>query len=95
MIVNTLSFNDMTQTRILGLLIRDRIKESGRTQQVLSRHNHIIRSRLGFHELSGEKCSRTGIILLHLSGKPDDWSALLAELGEIGGIEVQQMDFIH
>ncbi|HRY31926.1 MAG TPA: hypothetical protein P5531_03060 [Bacteroidales bacterium] len=85
----------MTQTRILGLLIRDRIKESGRTQQVLSRHQHLIRSRLGFHELSDEKCSRSGIILLQLSGNPDDWKSLMADLEKIGGIEVQQMDFIH
>lgn len=85
----------MTQIRILGLHITDRIKESGRTQKVLSDHSHIIRSRLGFHELSEDKNSRTGIILLHLTGNQAEWDALEQELKEIGGLELQTMNFIH
>ncbi|MCX6272650.1 MAG: hypothetical protein NTU44_15810 [Bacteroidetes bacterium] len=83
----------MTEIRILGLLIKDRIKEAGRTQQVLSAHARIIRSRLGFHELSSDKCSRTGIILLHLTGTPAEWDKLEADLSAIGGIEVKHMSF--
>lgn len=85
----------MTEIRILGLLITDRIKEAGRTQKVLSDHANIIRSRLGFHELSEEKNSRTGIILLQLTGKKEEWDELEQNLSEIGGIEVQKMNFIH
>jgi hypothetical protein len=83
----------MTETRILGLLISDRIKEAGRTQVVLSRHARIIRSRLGFHEVSEDKCSRTGIMLLHLTGTPAEWDELEKELAQIGGLEVKQMSF--
>ncbi|MHC1707734.1 MAG: hypothetical protein AB9842_09450 [Bacteroidales bacterium] len=85
----------MTEIRILGLLITDRIKEAGRTQKVLSDHAGIIRSRLGFHELSPEKNSRTGIILLHLTGKKDEWEALEKDLSSIGGLEIQKMNFFH
>lgn len=85
----------MTEIRILGLLITDRIKEAGRTQQVLSEYSRIIRSRLGFHELSVDKCSRTGIILLQLTGKPEEWDELVNALAGIEGIEVQQMTFSH
>jgi hypothetical protein len=85
----------MSETRILGLLISDRIKEAGRTQAVLSRHARIIRSRLGFHEVSEDKCSRTGIMLLHLTGTPPEWDVLEKELGEIGGLEVKQMAFSY
>lgn len=84
----------MTETCILGLLISDRIKEAGRTQAVLGRHARIIRSRLGFHEVSEDKCSRTGIIMLHLSGTPAEWGALETELAAIGGLQVQRISFM-
>jgi hypothetical protein len=83
----------MKEISILGILISDRIKESNRTQQVLSRHAHIISSRLGFHEVSEDTCSRVGFILLHLSGKKEDREKLVADLQEIGGLEIQQMKF--
>jgi nitrate reductase NapAB chaperone NapD len=83
----------MKQTKILGILIQDRIKEAGRTQQVLSKHHNIIRSRLGFHELDEASCSRAGIITLVLHDMPIEWRALEEELKTIGGIEVQQMLF--
>ena len=83
----------MKEIRILGLLITDRIKEAGRTQEVLTRYSHLIRSRLGFHEVTEDVCSRVGVILIHLAGKPADFDALEASLGEIGGLEVRHMSF--
>ncbi len=81
----------MSNIKIIGLLIKDRIKEAGRTQSVLSKHARNIKTRLGFHELSENKCSRTGIILLQLTGSPTEWDMLLADLHEIGGIEIREM----
>ncbi|HEX7411259.1 MAG TPA: hypothetical protein VF298_03880 [Bacteroidales bacterium] len=85
----------MTETCILGLLISDRIKEAGRTQAVLSRHARIIRSRLGFHEVSEDKCSRTGIMVLHLTGTKEEWDVLETELDAIGGLQVQKISFTY
>ena len=85
----------MQKTMILGILVFDRIKEAGRTQQILSRHAGVIRSRLGFHELSADICSRVGTILLVLKGEPSAWKPLLDELSEIGGVEIQTMKFAH
>jgi len=85
----------MTETRILGLLISDRIKEAGRTQAVLSQHARIIRSRLGFHEVSEDKCSRTGIMILHLTGSKEEWNALETDLNDIGGLQVKQISFTY
>lgn len=85
----------MTETRILGLLISDRIKEAGRTQLLLSKYSKLIRSRLGFHELNDNVCSRLGIIVLHLTGKPEEWKEFEEELAEIGGLEVQNMSFTY
>lgn len=83
----------MSEIKILGLLITDRIKEAGQTQAILSKHAKSIKSRLGFHELSENKCSRTGIIILQLTGDPNDWDKLEKELCDIGGIEVKNMSW--
>lgn len=85
----------MIETRILGLLISDRIKEAGRTQLTLSKYSRLIRTRLGFHELNDNVCSRSGIIVLHLTGNPEEWMKFEKELSEIGGLEVQNMSFTY
>lgn len=83
----------MAKTKILGIMVYDRIKEAGKTQEVLTKHASLIRTRLGFHELSREVCSRLGTILLVMQGAPDKIEQFQQELAEIGGIEVQSMEF--
>ena len=83
----------MSELRIIGLLITDRIKEAGKTQEVLTRHAHIIKSRLGFHEVSESICSRVGFIILQVVGNNEEFENFLKELNEIRGVEVQQMVF--
>ncbi len=83
----------MKQFKVLGIMIYDRIKEAGRTQKTLSKYGHCIKSRLGFHEVSEDVCSRVGMVILQLGGQPADWEKLEAELDEIGGIQVKNMTF--
>ena len=83
----------MKEIRILGILITDRIKEAGQTQKLLSRYAHVIKSRLGFHEVTEAVCSRNGIIVLHLSGPAEEQDQLETALSGIRGIEVQRMRF--
>jgi hypothetical protein len=83
----------MKELRIIGLLITDRIKEAGRTQQVMTKYAHVIKSRLGFHEVTEDVCSRLGVIILQLAGNPVECDNLEKELGEIGGLEIQHMVF--
>jgi hypothetical protein len=83
----------MHELRILGLLITDRIKEAGMTQEVLSQYAHIIRSRLGFHEVTEDVCSRVGFVLLQVSGTATECDSFEQKLAEIRGIEIQKMVF--
>lgn len=83
----------MTNYKIVGIAIKDRIKEAGKTQAILSKHACIIRSRLGFHEVSEYTCSRVGFILLQIIDDKEHYSLLLADLKTIEGIEVQEMNF--
>ena len=62
---------------------------------LLSKYSKLIRSRLGFHELNDNVCSRSGIIVLHLTGQPEEWKEFEEELAEIGGLEVQNMSFTY
>ena len=73
----------MEEICILGLQIIDRIKENSLVQPVLSKYANIIKYRLGFHELSEEKCSREGLIILQLKGDKQEWDKLEKELYKI------------
>lgn len=79
--------------KILGIKITDRIKEAGRTQEVLSRNSSIITTRLGFHELTTDLCSREAYIILHITGDNISVGRLINDLKEIGGIELREMAF--
>jgi hypothetical protein len=83
----------MNQLKILGIQVTDRIKEAGRTQQILTNYADYIRTRLGFHELNEAMCSRTGFIVLELCGDSSKQKALEDELRYIGGITVKEMNF--
>ena len=79
--------------KILGIKIIDRIKESGLTQGILSKHASVITTRLGFHEVTDEVCSREAYIIIHLNGDPSEYDKLEKELAILGGIEIREMVF--
>jgi len=79
--------------KILGIKIIDRIKEAGLTQNILSKYAGLITTRLGFHELSSELCSREAYIILHLSGNEHETNKLRTELNSLGGVEIREMIF--
>jgi len=79
--------------KVLGIKIIDRIKEAGLTQGILSKHAYVITTRLGFHEVTDEICSREAYIILHLNGDPADTDTLISELKVLGGIELRVMTF--
>lgn len=83
----------MKELRIIGILITDRIKEAGLMQKVLTKFAHVIKSRLGFHEVTEDVCSRIGVVVLQLAGSQEECDKLENELGMIGGLEVKRMVF--
>ncbi len=79
--------------KIVGIKIIDRIKEAGLTQEILSKYAGLITTRLGFHELTTELCSREAYILLHLTGDPALSRQMLSDLTALRGVEIKQMTF--
>lgn len=81
--------------RVAGIKITDRIREAGFVQKALSAHMSVISTRLGFHELNDEVCSREGFMVIHLAGEPDDCESLVRKLKSIEGVSVREMLFSH
>jgi hypothetical protein len=79
--------------KVLGIKIIDRIKEAGLTQEILSRHAGIITTRLGFHEVTDNVCSREAYIILHLKDDRSESKKLISELEQLGGIVIREMVF--
>src|SRR5664279_5459033 len=79
--------------KVIGIKIIDRIKEAGLTQGILSKHASVITTRLGFHEVTDEICSREAYIILHLNGDPADSEKLTSDLEALRGIEIREMVF--
>ncbi len=79
--------------KVLGIKIIDRIKEAGLTQGILSKYASLITTRLGFHELSTELCSREAYLLIHLKGSAAETENLNSELKGLGGVDVREMIF--
>ena len=80
-------------TRIMGIMISDRMTEASALQKVLTDNGCIIKTRLGLHEVTDKNCSRKGLLILELIGTKDDWNKLESEAKAIQGIEVKYMDF--
>jgi hypothetical protein len=83
----------MNELKILGIYVRDRIKEANRTQKLLSEYSSVIRTRLGFHEVSESKCSRNAMIIIEMKDNGKQSKEFIEKLQAIGGIEVKEMNF--
>ena len=79
--------------KIIGLYVFDRLKEAGLTQKILTKYSYLIKTRLGFHEVSEDISSRNAIMILVLTGDQKDWEKLELELLEVAGVEAQEMTF--
>jgi hypothetical protein len=78
---------------VFGIKIIDRIKEAGLTQNILSNHASLITTRLGFHEVTDEVCSREAYIILHLNGDPSLIETFRSDLLALEGTELREMNF--
>jgi hypothetical protein len=84
---------DDIMIKVIGIKIIDRIKEAGLAQRILSKHASVITTRLGFHEVTDEVCSREAYIILHLNCNENDSEILVSELNALGGVEIREMNF--
>lgn len=79
-------------TTIMGIRLDNRNNTAIEFQKILTNFGCIIKTRLGLHDVTDNKCAPNGLILLELI---DDEEAIKfeKELCSIDGIEIQQMKF--
>ena len=79
-------------TIIMGIRLGNRVNTAMEFQKTLTDFGCIIKTRLGLHDVSENKCAPNGIILLEVI---DDEEAIKfeKELCKIEGIEIQLMKF--
>lgn len=79
-------------TTIIGVRLDNRTETAVEFQKILTQFGCIIKTRLGLHEASEQKCAHNGTILLEVI---DDQEAkkFEDELYKISGLEIQHMKF--
>ena len=82
----------MSEKWIIGIHVGDRVKEASRVQEILTTFGCSIKTRLGLHDeedVHGEK----GLILLEMTGNPQEIMKMENALLEIENLEVKKMIF--
>jgi len=83
----------MKEVRILGVMINEPGKDSGKIQGILTKYGCSIRTRLGLHDIDEEYARESGLMLLELIGDVQECLRLENELLALEGVEVQKMIF--
>lgn len=83
----------MDRIVILGVRLAHRANTSTLFQEIITRHGCNIKTRIGLHQVSDNKCSPDGIILLEVLGEDNEVESLENEIRSIPHVEVQKMVF--
>ena len=79
---------------IVGIHVRNRIRNAGQIQKILTSAGRQIRTRIGLHDThpgSGDN----GLILVELIADTSTQKTFLARLKKIRGLDVKAMRFPH
>jgi len=78
---------------IMGIHITDRMQESQKVQDILTKYGCSIGTRLGLHEVKDGYCATSGLIILEITGDLAERQRLENDLLGLEHIEVKKMVF--
>ena len=78
---------------VMAIKVEERAAKAPDFQEVLTKHGCIIKTRVGFHETDGNKCSKDGIILLHLYGDKKEFQELFEDIQKLDGVTPKFIEF--
>ena len=78
---------------ILGVQLASRAMIAQEVQKLLTQYGCSIKTRVGFHDVHGGKCSPTGIIMLEMFGDEKPINELVRKLNALKGVKVKKMVF--
>ncbi len=79
-------------TTVFGIRLENRMNTAMEFQKILTEFGCIIKTRIGLHDVSDNKCAPNGIILLEVIDD-EEGRKFKSELLKIEGIEIKTMDF--
>ncbi len=77
---------------VIGIRMDNRVSNSLKLQEVLTRNGCQIRARLGLHEASEDVCANDGLIVLQPCGELAVVEQLVADLNGLDGITAKYID---
>ena len=81
---------------ILGIHITGRLQHALPVQQVLTEFGRNIKTRLGLHEISGDKeAANTGLMLIEFVGDESGFKEFQQRLNAVEGVEAKALVFDH
>lgn len=87
-------FNVDAETRILGIMVKNRQQNSLQVQDTFTKFGCSIRTRLGINVSRDYEVEDAGLILLELTGDIKEMERLEDALKKLEGVEVNKMVFI-
>lgn len=78
---------------IMAIKINGRPDHAPRVQEILTKYGCNIKTRVGFHDVSEDRCSMDGLIFLQLFGKETDIQEMYEELQKQDGVTPRFIDF--
>ena len=85
----------MDKTTVLGVLLSHRVNSAPKFQEIITNHGCNIKTRIGLHKVSDNKCSISGVILLETIGDEKEIESLENDIRTLPDVQVQKMVFEH
>ena len=83
----------MEELIILGVLVQERENHALKLQNIFTKYGCTIKTRLGLNEVDLSAYKNAGLIILELTGDPEECIRLENELLSLDGVEVKKMIF--
>lgn len=79
------------ETKIMAVAMDPRSEVAPEAQEIFTKYGCIIKTRLGIHETSDNKCSERGLVILMIEGEDKEVDGLRKELQSLDGVKVNTM----
>lgn len=81
------------QIRLMGILIKERQYVATQVQDILTKYGCSIKTRLGMHEATNDRCAPHGFVILELTGDKTEMDKLEVELNDLQSVEAKNITF--
>ena len=79
---------------IVGVHVVGRNEHAQELQHLFTEYGCQIRTRIGLHDVHDDFCSPNGLIVLESVEAPETY-AMIEQLKDLEGVDVQTMEFAH